>query len=88
LRGRGGVEKLRKGAGAETMRVEISDPVLLSAFVDFLTRAELTAVAVLPDVVDITAPAGLEPFQARRELGLYVLAWQAMNPHATLVALD
>jgi hypothetical protein len=70
------------------MRVEISDPILLSAFIEFLTRAELTAVAVPPDLVDITPPAGLEPFQARREVSLYMLAWQAMNPHATLVALD
>lgn len=70
------------------MRVEISDPELLAAFIDFLTRAELTAVVVAPHVVEVVAPPGLEPVQARRELALYLLAWRAMNPGTTAIPLD
>jgi hypothetical protein len=70
------------------MRVEISDPQLLAAFVDFLTRAELTAIIVERDVVEVIPPLGVEPVQARRELALYLLAWRAMNPGTSAVPLD
>ena len=70
------------------MRVEISDPSLLHTLVDFLTRAEVVARAVAPAVVEIVPPTGIEAVSARQELRLYLLAWQAMNPQASVVALD
>jgi len=69
------------------MRVRISDAHLLGDLQGFLEAAECRVRKVGPGTLDVTVPRSPNNEQTQREIGLYLQAWQAMNPgtHARLV---
>jgi hypothetical protein len=64
------------------MEIEVSDPNLVGDLVAFLRHAECEAEQVGERAVVATLPRAIGP-EAERELSLYLLAWQAMNPNAS-----
>lgn len=65
------------------MRVRLSHPGLTADLLDFLGRAECAAVPVARDAIEVEVPRAPDGRQARREVELYLQAWQAMNPEAS-----
>src|SRR5919204_6645077 len=64
------------------MEIEVSDPSLVGDLVAFLRHADCAAEQVGERTVVATLPRAIGP-EAERELSLYLLAWQAMNPNAS-----
>jgi hypothetical protein len=64
------------------MEIEVSDPNAVGDLVAFLRHAECQAEQVGDRTVIATIPRAIGP-EAERELSLYLLAWQAMNPNAS-----
>jgi len=63
------------------MEIEVSDPSLVGDLLAFLDHAECQAEQASEKTVVATLPRALGP-EAERELSLYLLVWQAMNPGA------
>jgi hypothetical protein len=64
------------------MRVRISDPVLLDDLQRYLRAVDCVAEAAGADALDVSVPRAPSEDQARREVDIYLRAWQAMNPGA------
>ena len=63
------------------MQIRISDPRLLADLIDFLGRASCVAVHTKACTIEVELPHAPTAAQARRELGLYVAAWQGLHPN-------
>ena len=77
-----GRDSLGKGvffAPCGQMEIVVSDPCLVGDLIAFLRHAECEAEQVGERAVVATLPRALGP-EAERELSLYLLTWQAMNP--------
>ena len=68
------------GVKASGMRIRISDPSHLPDLIEFLGRASCVAVHSKGRAVDVDLPHAPSGDQARRELGLYLAAWQGLHP--------
>lgn len=64
------------------MRVRVSDPALLGDLQRNLRAAECPAEQSGEDTLDVSIPHAPSDEQARREVAIYLQAWQAMNPGA------
>jgi hypothetical protein len=62
------------------MRVHLSDPTLMDDLVAFLERASCIVSQEGADIVAAALPEAESDEQARLELQLYLLAWQALHP--------
>ena len=70
------------------MRVRLSDPELLPDLLDYLRAAECVVEEVGPDELNVIVPRAPSDEQARREVDIYLRAWQAMNPNARAAIID
>lgn len=61
------------------MRVRVSHPDLLGELQRYLRSAECTAELADEDALDVYVPRAPSDEQARREVEIYLKAWQAMN---------
>jgi hypothetical protein len=70
------------------MRVRVSDPALLEDLQRYLRAADCVAEQADEDALDVAVPRAPSDDQARREVDIYLKAWQAMKlgAHADLVA--
>lgn len=70
------------------MRVRVTDPSLLGDLQRYLRAAECVVEQSSDDTLDVYIPRAPSAEQARREVEIYLQAWQAMNPeaHAGIVA--
>ena len=64
------------------MRVRVSDPALVGDLQRYLRAAECVVEQSEDDALDIYVPHAPSDEQARREVAIYLKAWQAMNPGA------
>jgi hypothetical protein len=64
------------------MRVRVTDPALLSDLQRYLRAAECVVEQSDDDALDVYIPRAPSDEQARREVGIYLQAWEAMNPEA------
>jgi hypothetical protein len=64
------------------MRVRLSDPALRPDLLVYLRSAECVVEEIGPDELNVLVPRAPSDDQARREVDIYVRAWQAMNPNA------
>jgi hypothetical protein len=64
------------------MRVRVSDPALLGELQRYLRAAECVAEQSDEDALDVYIPRAPSEDQARREVEIYLKAWQAMNAGA------
>jgi hypothetical protein len=62
------------------MRVRISDPALLGDLQSYLEAVECTVRRVGEGTLDVAMARAPSEEQARREVDIYLRAWQAMNP--------
>jgi hypothetical protein len=77
-----------QGLSAEIMRVRLSDPALLPDLLGYLRAAECVVEEVGPDELNVLVPRAPSDEQGRREVDIYLRAWQAMNPNARAAILD
>jgi hypothetical protein len=70
------------------MRVRLTDETLVPDLLAYLRAAECVAEEVGPGELNVIVPRAPSDDQARRELDLYLRAWQAMNPNAQAELLD
>jgi hypothetical protein len=70
------------------MRVRVTNPSVLADLQRYLRAAECVAEQSDEDALDVYMPHAPSSEQARREVGLYLKTWQALNPeaHAAIVA--
>jgi hypothetical protein len=61
------------------MRVRVSDPALLSDLQRYLRATECVVEQSDDDALDVSIPRAPSDEQARREVAIYLQAWQAMN---------
>ena len=61
------------------MRVRVSDPALLGVLQRYLRAADCVAEQSGEDTLDVSIPRAPSDEQARREVAIYLQAWQAMN---------
>lgn len=66
------------------MEIRISDPSLLSELIEFLGRASCLAVHTKGCAIEVELPHAPTPGQAKRELGLYLAAWQGLHPTVSI----
>lgn len=64
------------------MRIRVSDPALLDSLQRYLRAADCVAERAGADALDVAVPRAPSDDQARREVDIYIRAWQAMNPGA------
>jgi hypothetical protein len=64
------------------MRVRLTDPDLVGDLERFLLATECLVERMGANELDVHVPRAPSQEQARRELGIYLLTWQAMNPAA------
>jgi hypothetical protein len=64
------------------MRVRLTDPALVGDLERFLLATECLVERLGSDELDVYVPRAPNEAQARREVGIYLLTWQAMNPTA------
>jgi hypothetical protein len=64
------------------MRVRLTDPALVDDLERFLLATECRVERVATDELDVHVPRAPSEQQARREVGIYLLTWRAMNPEA------
>jgi hypothetical protein len=62
------------------MRIRLTDPARLGDLADFLRRAECAVKQVNNTELEVEIPRAPTAAQARREVSIYVAAWQARNP--------
>jgi hypothetical protein len=77
-----------KALAPAIMRVRLTDETLVPDLLAYLRAAECEAEQVGPDELNVIVPRAPSDEQARRELDLYLRAWQAMNPTAQAELLD
>jgi len=70
------------------MHVRISQPDHLDDLVRYLRATECTVEKHGDDLVEVSMPRAPSEDQARREVAIYLKAWQAMNPGTTADILD
>ena len=64
------------------VRVRVGDTALLSDLQRYLRAAACVAEQADDDALDVSVPRPPSDEQARREVDIYLRAWQAMNPGA------
>jgi hypothetical protein len=64
------------------MRVRVSDSALLGELQRYLRAADCVAEQADEDALDVSIPRAPSEDQARREVDIYLKAWQAMNAGA------
>ena len=64
------------------MRVRVSDPALLENLQRYLRAADCVVEQAGADALDVAVARAPSDEQARREVDIYLKAWQAMNPGA------
>jgi hypothetical protein len=67
---------------AAIMRVRLTDQALLPDLLRYLRSTECVVRQVGPDELNVIVPRAPSDEQGRRELDLYLRAWQIMNPSA------
>jgi hypothetical protein len=70
------------------MRVRVSDTALLESLRRYLRAADCVAERAGADALDVAVPWAPSDEQARREVDIYLKAWQAMNPGARAELID
>lgn len=73
---------------AEIMRVRLTDKALLPDLLLYLRSTESVVEQVGPDELNVIVPRAPSDEQARREVDIYLRAWQVMNPGAEAEILD
>jgi hypothetical protein len=66
------------------MRVRLTDPALVGDLERFLLATECLVERMGANELDVYVPRAPDEEQARREIGVYLLTWQAMNPNAVV----
>jgi hypothetical protein len=61
------------------MRVRVSDPALLGDLQRYLRAAQCMVEQSGEDTLDVSIPRAPSDEQARREVAIYLQAWQAVN---------
>jgi hypothetical protein len=64
------------------MRVRLTDPALVDDLERFLLATECLVKRLGANELDVYVPRAPNEAQARREIGVYLLTWRAMNPNA------
>lgn len=70
------------------MRVRLTEQALLPDLVHYLRSTECVVDQVSPSELTVIVPRAPSDEQARRELDIYLRAWQAMYPQASASILD
>jgi hypothetical protein len=65
---------------AAIMRVRLTDQALLPDLLAYLRSTECVAEQAGPDELNVLVPRAPSDEQARREVDIYLRAWQAMHP--------
>ena len=73
---------------AAIMRVRLTDQALLPDLLRYLRSTECVVEQVGPDELNVVVPRAPSDEQARREIDLYLRAWQVMNPKAQAEIID
>jgi hypothetical protein len=73
---------------AEIMRVRLTDKALLPDLLLYLRSTESVVEQVGPDELNVIVPRAPSDEQARREIDIYLRAWQVMHPGAEAEILD
>jgi hypothetical protein len=70
------------------MRVRLTDQELLPDLVRYLRSTECVVEGFGADELNVLVPRARSEEQARREVDIYLRAWQVMNPTAQADILD
>jgi hypothetical protein len=88
MRGRGMGARVSIGLSAAIMRVRLIEQASLPDLMRYLRSAECVVEEVGPGELSVLVPRAPSDEQARRELDLYLRAWQVMNPATEAEILD
>lgn len=83
-----GSEVSIQALSAAIMRVRLTDKALLPDLLLYLRSTECVVEPVGPDELNVIVPRAPSDEQARREVDIYLRAWQVMNPGAEAEILD
>ena len=70
------------------MRVRVSQPALVPDLAEFLHRACCETESVRGSTLDVVLPGVADARLARRDLGLYLAAWQGLHPPVQARIID